>query len=286
MAWEAEESAGVAGPVVEQRCQTTNLPWWLDSQKLSAHLHCPVRLLNDFEAIVLGIGLLQNEQLHVLQEGEGRQPGPIAVLGAGTGLGEAVAVPGLNGGLPQVLASEGGHCDFAPRTESEISLLRFLQRRHGRVSVERAVSGPGLTAIFDFIVESGQAIPHPSTLMHLNNRDPSAVIGECGLEGSDPACSKALELFVNLYGAEAGNLALKVLPTGGLYVAGGIAPKLLDALIDGRFLSALLDKGRMRTVLERMYIAIVLEPRVALQGALRQAAALEEAMTSSDRRPR
>lgn len=240
---------------------------------MAQHLRCPVRLLNDFEAIALGIGELGPSQLHVLQAGNRVADGPQAIIGAGTGLGEAIVLPRPEG--PLVLASEGGHCDFAPRTDGEMALLRFMQRRHGRVSVERVVSGMGLAELFDFVVESGHALPQPHIVTALaESSQPAAIIGQAGLEGSCAASSKALELFVTLYGAEAGNLALKVLPYGGLFIAGGIAPKLLTALTDGRFMSALLDKGRMRPLLESMFVAVVLEPQVALQGAMRKAAGL------------
>lgn len=265
---------GIAGPIHAQRCQTTNLPWMVEGAALGSLLGCPVKLLNDFEAVALAMPELRGEQLHPLSSCPPETGGPMAVLGAGTGLGEAIMVPDGGGGL-RILATEGGHCDFAPRNDTEIALLRYLQSRFGRVSVERVVSGPGLVAVFDFVIDSKQAIPLPSTLATLQSAtDPGAVIGELGLERKDPACEKALTLFVELYGAEAGNLALKSLPTGGLFIAGGIAPKILPALTDGRFIEALLDKGRMRDVLRRLPIAIVLEPRVALFGTRRAAANL------------
>jgi glucokinase len=256
----------VAGPVVEGRCRTTNLPWELDEQALAALIGAPVVLSNDFSATVLGIPELSPADFEVLSAGEPDPAGPIAVLGAGTGLGEAVAVR-LADGL-HVLASEGGHTDFAPRDEIEIELLRFLRARvGGRVSVERVLSGPGLIALFEFVRASDLAPTTAETEAQMRSGDAAEVIGRRGLAGEDPACARALELFVSLYGAEAGNLALKVLPSGGLFVAGGMSPKLIAALRRGEFMRSMLDKGRMRPVLERVPVAVVMNPRVALLGA-------------------
>ena len=173
------------------------------------------------------------EDVEVLQDRPADPDGVIAILGAGTGLGEAIVLPaghGPGGSQPRVVVSEGGHCDFAPRNELEIDLLRHLMRRHERVSYERVVSGPGLVAIYEFVVSSDLAPEAEVVREELSSGDPGAVIGGRGVEGSDPACVKALDIFVSLYGAEAGNLALKVLPTGGLYLAGGIAPRILAKL--------------------------------------------------------
>jgi len=256
----------VAGPVVDGRCKATNLPWELDEHLLSALIAAPVVLSNDFSATVLGIAELSPTDLEVLSAGERDPLGPIAVLGAGTGLGEAVALP-----LPQglhVLPSEGGHADFAPRDEIEMDLLRFLRKRvGGRVSIERALSGPGLIAVHEFTRASGLAASTPETEAQMRSGDVAEVISRRGISGEDPACARALELFVSLYGAEAGNLALKVLPTGGLFVAGGMAPKLIEVLRRGEFMRSLLDKGRMRPVLERVPVAVVMNPRIALLGA-------------------
>ncbi len=256
----------VAGPVVEGRCKTTNLPWELDEHLLSTLIGAPVVLSNDFSATVLGIPELSPTDLEVLSDGERDPLGPIAVLGAGTGLGEAVALP-LPEGL-YVLPSEGGHADFSARDEVEIDLLRFLRKRvGGRVSIERAISGPGLIAIYEFTRASGLAASTGETEAQLRTGDAAEVISRRGSRGEDPACARALELFVSLYGAEAGNLALKVLPTGGLFVAGGMAPKLIEVLRRGDFMRSLLDKGRMRPVLERVPVAVVMNSRVALLGA-------------------
>jgi glucokinase len=264
----------VAGPVIDGKCKATNLPWELDSAQLSQQLGAPVKLLNDLEAAVHGLPLLSADEQRVLAKGERDPQGPLAVIAAGTGLGEAVAVPLPDGAL-RVLPSEGGHSDFAARNEIEIQLQRFLLERHKphtRVSVERAVSGNGLQALYDFVVAHGLATPTPETVQRLQHADPGEVIGTRGSRGEDPACVRALDLFVALYGAETGNLALKVLPTGGMYVAGGIAVKLAERLGRGDFMTAFLDKGRMSPLLARLPVILVLQPDLGLLGARAQAA--------------
>jgi glucokinase len=256
----------VAGPVYDGRSKITNLPWEIDEQALGAALGSRVALLNDLEAAAHGIGELQSSELALLAEGKRDPRGPIALIAAGTGLGEAIAVPTSQG--LRVLPSEGGHADFAPRNEVEDALLSFLRARHGgRVSVERAVSGIGLLAIHDFVLAQGLASGSEETRAEMLAGDGAEVIGRKGSSGQDAACERALSIFVGLYGAEAGNLALKALPTGGLFVAGGMAPKLLERLRRGDFMHALLDKGRMATLLARIPVAVVTCPHVALLGA-------------------
>ena len=257
---------GVAGPVVNDHCEATNLPWKIDARVLERDLGIPrVRLLNDFHAVALGIGALSAGDLEILQDGPVDPLGPVAIIGAGTGLGEAIVIPTRTG--PRVLPSEGGHCDLAARNELEIELLRFLLRRHARVSYERIVSGPGLVTAYEFLTSSGHAPETPAIRDEMGQNDPGAVIGGHALAGDDEACVKAVELWLSLYGAEAGNLALKVLPTGGLYVAGGIAPKLIAKMHDGTFLRAFLAKGRMTPLLERTRVSVVTNTRVGLIGA-------------------
>ncbi len=269
---------GVAGPVFDGQCRATNLPWRLDERVLQAELGIPrLRLINDFYANALGILALPPEDVEVLRDRPADPDGLIAILGAGTGLGEAIVLPaghGPGGSQPRVVVSEGGHCDFAPRNELEIDLLRHLMRRHERVSYERVVSGPGLVAIYEFVVSSDLAPEAEVVREELSTGDPGAVIGGRGIEGSDPACVKALDIFVSLYGAEAGNLALKVLPTGGLYLAGGIAPRILAKLKAGGFLEAMTTKGRMSPMLESLRVSVVTNPKAGLIGASRAAAAL------------
>lgn len=257
---------GVAGPVRDGRCKTTNLPWQLDEITLSDSLGCPVRLLNDFSAVVLGVEELKPSELHVLQVGERDPSGPIAVLGAGTGMGEGIGVRSADG--LEALASEGGHRDLAPRNGVEDRLLTHLRGQlGGRVSVERVVSGPGLIMLYRFVVAEGLAPERSEVAAELLAGDAAAVIGRRGQDGSDAACVRALDLFIGLYGAEAGNLALTLLPTRGLYIAGGIAPKLIERIARGDFMAALLDKGRMATMLSKIPVAVVLEPRVGLLGS-------------------
>lgn len=270
----------VAGPVVHGVVKATNLPWHLETTALSAMLSAPVGLCNDFAATVRGVPELPESDLEVLAPGETDREGPFAVIGAGTGLGEGIGIPTPRGLM--VLPSEGGHTDFPARDEVEIELLRFLQQRHHkRVSIERAVSGPGLVSIHAFVLAHGLAQGLPETARELQNGDPGEVIGRRGLAGLDPACTAALTLFTSLYGAEAGNLALKTLPTGGLYVAGGMAPKLIVAIRRGDFMRAFLDKGRMSPVLGRMRVSVVLNPRVALVGARAEALMVYKSSSAS-----
>jgi len=263
---------GIAGPVVDGVCKTTNLPWIVDRARLAAELGLPpgrLSLLNDFHALALGVDQLGSDQLDLLQEGELDPAGPRAIIGAGTGLGEAILVPTAAG--PRVLATEGGHVDFAPRDAFEIRLLEFVSSRLDHVSYERLVSGVGIATIYEFVVREGIAPVSPAVEARFAREDPAAVIGDLALSGGDPACVATIDRFLRIYGAEAGNLALKVLPSGGLFIAGGIAPKLLPLLRSGAFLRALLAKGRMRALLERLQIAVVTEPRVGLFGAERAA---------------
>lgn len=262
----ARAGFGVAGPVVERRSRVTNLPWQIDADLLAGELGLQsVALVNDFAAVGLGLQVLGPADLEVLQQNDRDPAGPIALIGAGTGLGEAVLLPTPTG--PRFVASEGGHCDLAPRNELEIALLRFLLRRHHRVSYERIVSGPGLVTAYQFVVAEGLAPELSDTRERMAAEDPGAVIGARALAGDDPACVRAVDIFVDLYGAEAGNLALKVLPTGGLFVAGGIASKLLPRLRDGRFLAAFGDKGRLSPLLREMFVAVVKNTDVGLLGA-------------------
>ncbi|HJK89482.1 MAG TPA: glucokinase [Polyangiaceae bacterium LLY-WYZ-15_(1-7)] len=259
---------GIAGPVQGRVVRTTNLPWVIDADALeAAHALGPVRLLNDFHALALGLDRLGEGARVVLQEGEVDPGGPVVVIGAGTGLGKAVIVP-TGEAEPRVLSSEGGHRDFAPRDALDAELLTWLRAElGGRVSVERVVSGLGLASLYRFLVEEG----HAEGALEAPDGAEIAAARE-----TDLAARMALERFVSLYGAEAGNLALEVLAKGGLYVAGGIAPKLHDDLGEGfgvRFLEAFADKGRMRPLLEKTRVTLVTEPKVGLLGAARAAGA-------------
>lgn len=255
----------VAGPVVNGVCKTTNLPWVVDAKELSQLLRLPrIGLINDFQAIAVGIELLGTSDLHSLNPEAASTPGVRAVLGAGTGLGEALVMPMANGW--QVFASEGGHADFAPTNELEIELLRFLQKSYERVAYERVLSGAGLVALYEFLVTSRTEQESPSVEAVLDAAHKAAAITADALAGNSAACVHAVDMFVNIYGAEAGNLALKCLPFAGLYVAGGIAPKLLS-VIKKRFMPSFLDKGRMSPLLRRMPVHVILNTHVGLLGA-------------------
>ena len=258
---------GVAGPVRDGRCATTNLPWRLDERSLAARLGLRhATLINDLEATAFGIPLLAAGDLAVLQDGAPGAAGNAAIAAAGTGLGEA----GLfwDGARHHPYATEGGHTDFAPRDDEQVELLRFLRGELGRVSWERVVSGPGLVNILRFLRDTGRAVEEPELAAAMAAGDPAAAIADAAQAGRSPLAARALGLFVRLYGAEAGNLALKTMATGGVYLGGGIPPKILPALADG-FLPAFRDKGRMRPLMEAMPVRVVLDPRVALRGAAR-----------------
>ncbi|HEU4401441.1 MAG TPA: glucokinase [Candidatus Polarisedimenticolia bacterium] len=266
---------GIAGPVRDGRCETTNLPWVVDARDLARDLRIEsARLINDLEANAYGLAALRPEDFAVLHTGEPDPAGNAALIAAGTGLGEA----GLfwDGRRHRPFATEGGHGDFAPRDDLEIDLLRYLKRDQGHVSWERVLSGPGLHAIYLFLRDGGHGDETPWVAERLRREDPAAVIATAAIEGRSALCGRALDLFVALYGAEAGNLALKVMATGGVYVGGGIAPRILARLKGSGFMDAFLDKGRMRPLLERMPVRIILNDAAALLGAARCAVLDEE----------
>ena len=258
---------GVPGPVREGRLRLTNLPWTLDSRELAKDLHIDyVFLINDLQANGYGIPELTAEQVYTLSEGDTSQIGNRALISAGTGLGEALLVWDGRDYVPY--PSEGGHTDFAPRNEDEIDLLRFLmQKYNGRISHERVVSGMGLTNCYEFLREV-RGLEEPAWLAErMAAEDPNAVITELALKAKSEICEKALDMFVSAYGAEAGNLALKFLSVGGLYVGGGIAPRIIEKMKDGTFMKAFTDKGRLSQLLVHMPVRVILESRTALIGA-------------------
>ncbi len=264
---------GIAGPVRANRCTATNLPWTVDGAGIAGFLGLSeVPLLNDLEALGFGIDLLQPREIFELQAGAPGAQGHRAVIAAGTGLGEA----GLfwDGATHRPFASEGGHADFAPRDELEIALLRFLLRQHERVGWERVVSGPGLANIYRFLLDAATARGDEpeSWTVDFSSGDPAAAISQHAASGESALCVQTLELFVRLYGAEAGNLALKTMATGGLYIGGGIAPKNLAWMRQGAFLEAFRAKDRMRPLLEAMPVRVLLNEQTALLGAARYAA--------------
>jgi glucokinase len=258
---------GVPGPVRGGRLRLTNLPWVLDTRQLSADLNIThLFLINDLEANGYGIPELTPEQIFTLNEGDASVVGHRALVSAGTGLGEATLV--WNGRTHVPMASEGGHCDFAARSPVEIELFLYLTKKlGGRVSFERVVSGPGLTNIYCFLRDE-KGMEEPAWLRErISGEDPNAVIGEVGEAGKSELCAKTLEMFCASYGAEAGNMVLKVLATGGLYLGGGIAPKILKSMQAGCFMQSFKDKGRLSDLLIQTPVHVILESRAALMGA-------------------
>jgi len=263
---------GVAGPVHEGVAVATNLPWRVDSRSLAALLQLPsVVLLNDLEATAHGIAALPPSDLEVLSPGAPGAAGTQAVIAAGTGLGEA----GLfwDGKRHRPFSSEGGHAGFAPNNELEDALLVYLRNRFsGHVSRERCVSGMGIRNIYDFLRDTGRATEEPWLREAVVKEDAAAVFSRAALERTSPLCVQTLDLFVSLYGSAAGDLAITLLSTGGVFVAGGIAPKIMPKMRERSFLEAFWAKGRLRPVLEQMPVRVVLNERVGLYGAARAAA--------------
>ena len=267
---EPPQAAGfaLAGPVQGRRCRVTNLPWMVDANELEQRFAIPqVTLLNDLEATAWGVDALGAEDLLTLTPGTPGASGNRAVIAAGTGLGQA----GLfwNGERHIPFASEGGHCDFAPRSELEIALLHHLQPEFGQVSWERLVSGPGIVRIYHFLCEYRNSPPSEALACELSSRDPAAVIAEKAGQQADAICVETMALFTRLYGAEAGNHALKMMATGGVYIGGGIAPKILPWLQTQTFLEAFRSKGQMRELLEGIAVRVILNDRAALWGSAR-----------------
>jgi glucokinase len=262
---------GIAGPVRNGRVETSNLPWIIEQSKLAAQIQLPATLLiNDLEASAWGIGGLGPNDLVPLNR-IAPTGGNQAVIAPGTGLGEA----GLfwDGSRHQVFACEGGHADFAPQGDLQIELLRFLADRFGHVSYERILSGPGLANVYEFLQAQNGADADPGFAEELAKGDAPAAISRAALEGTNRLAEQALDLWISIYGAEAGNLALKIMSTGGIFLGGGISPKILSRLAGPQFLRAFLDKGRLRPVLENMPVHVVINDQTGLLGAARCAAA-------------
>jgi glucokinase len=258
---------GVAGPVQGKTAKITNLTWIVDTDSIAEQLgHDRIGLINDLEANAYGINELDGNDFFLLNEGEASLTGNCAIISAGTGIGEA-GIYNKNGEL-RPFATESGHADFAPRNELEIDLLRYLLTKFERVSLERVVSGLGLQNIYNFLRNTKRA-EEPAWLAEeiKNSSDVGAVISQNALDGKSEICSKTLEMFVSLYGAEAGNMALRLLATGGVYIGGGIAPKILSKLKEKSFLESFFSKGRMRELLELMPVRVILNDKAALLGA-------------------
>lgn len=269
---------GVAGPVFENRSRTTNLPWVIDGHQIAKQFDIPrVQLLNDLEATAYGILLLRPDELEVLNPGTPpKKRQALALIAAGTGLGEAILF--WDGKSYRPMPSEGGHTDFAPNNDYEIELLRYLRSQYLHVSYERLLSGPGLHAIYEYIRDTKKN--EPTWLAEkIKAGNPAAEIAEAGLKGQAEIAKQALDLFASIYGAEAGNLALKVLSLDGVYIGGGIAPKLINKLQDGTFMKAFTNKGRYKRLLSNMPVKVVMNQQTALLGAASVAVALSHAPT-------
>lgn len=263
---------GVAGPVQGRRAELTNVPWVVDATAIETSLRFrSLTLLNDLQAMAYAVPVLEPSELRTIQEGRAARGGNMALIAAGTGLGEALLHD--VGGRAVPSPSEGGHADFAPRTELEIALLRMLVEQNGRAEYEDVLSGPGLVNIYRFLHDS----PCPAAAASGETTLPAAIT-RTALERICERCVETLDTFVSIYGAEAGNLALRCMATGGVYIGGGIAPKILDALLSGRFIAAFRDKGPMAPILDEIPVHVIVNPRVGLLGA-----AVAAALAGADR---
>jgi glucokinase len=262
---------GVAGPILNGRVETTNLPWRVDARHIAEKLEIGnVMLINDLEATAWGIAALDAKDLIALNHVRSELAGTQAVIAAGTGLGEA----GLywDGSQHHVFACEGGHCDFGPRDDLELELFRYLHKLFGHVSWERILSGPGLVNVFHFLRDTGRGVEPKWLTEELQLGDPAAAISRAAMEEKCPLAEQALAMFISIYGAEAGNLALKTLAKGGVFVAGGIAPKILGKLAGPLFIHSFASKGRMQPLLETIPVRVTVNDNTALMGAARYAA--------------
>lgn len=271
----AKACFGIAGPVTNGRVVTSNLPWVIEARVLANELSIPrADLINDLEATGWGIGALSADDLVTLNDVSGKTgttaTGNIALIAAGTGLGEG----GLywDGVRHHVFASEGGHCDFGPLDDIQVELFEYLRKRYEHVSYERVLSGPGLVNIFEFLRDTGRGTAPDWLTVEMVEADAAAAISRAGLSGKCSMCDQALDILVAIFGAEAGNLGLKLKATGGVFLAGGIAPKILPKLQTHAFLEAFLSKGRMRRLMEIMPVSVITNDKLALLGAARFAA--------------
>lgn len=258
---------GIAGPIEDQQCKATNLPWVIDAESLCKELElADVFLLNDLEAAAYGMLSLKEHDFIELNPEAKPQSGNIAVIAAGTGLGQAILA--WNGKQHIALPTEGGHCSFAPNNPQEDALLNFLRDRFdGHASYERILAGDGFGNLYDFLRTNNFAPANAGIESSMSAGDRNAIISNLGLNGEDMLCSEALRLFVRIYGSETGNLALKCLPRGGIYIGGGIAPKIQTALQSGEFMQAFLDKGRMTHAIQNIPVRLAMNVDAPLLGA-------------------
>lgn len=261
---------GIAGAVIRGRVETPNIPWKITADGIMSRLGFErVRLINDLVANAHGIFSLAPDMLHTLNVGEPTEDGNLALISAGTGCGMTFLVKSNGHDTP--VGSEGGHIDFAPRSAIEIGLLEYLRKHFGRVSYERVLSGPGLHNIYSFLKESRYADEPEWLANDIATGDPGAAISKAAFSGRSELAMKSLDIFANIYGAMAGNLALMVVATRGVYIGGGIAPKILKKLEDGAFLEAFRQKGRFTPMMEKIPVRVILDPKTALYGAARVA---------------
>lgn len=260
---------GIAGPVSEHTAKVTNLPWLIDAEVIRRkYAVAHVELINDFTAVGYGIDMLKPEDFEVIQSGQAVEHAPRVVIGAGTGLGEGYLVWQGNEYVP--LPSEGGHVDFAPANKVQMEMLAYLQDRYGHVSCERVASGSGMKNIYDFLASRQP----PSVALQeemLRTRDVAATLANFAMQYKDPVAEQALDIFIQSFGAQAGNLALTCLAKGGIYIAGGMAPKLVPRMLQGDFVHALCNKGRFESLMKSLPVKIIKNQQVGLLGAVRLA---------------
>lgn len=260
---------GIAGPIQNRKCRATNLPWVIDADRLEKEAKIAhVELINDLLANAYGIKALEEEELYFLNRGK-KKDGNSALISAGTGLGQA----GLfwDGKKYHPFACEGGHCSFAPENDLEMKLWKFLRKQYDHVSFERVLSGPGLEHIYHFLIDEGIEKEEEKVKQAMKTMDPPRVITEMGMKGTSNSCARALDLFVGIYGSEASNLALKMLAIGGVFLGGGIAPKILNELGEGSFMKRFIQKGRFTSLLLDIPVKVVLNENTALLGAAHHA---------------
>ncbi len=261
-----EACFGIAGPIENNTCHTTNLPWVIAGKKIETLLNiASVYLINDLEANAWGISCLKEDELYTLAKGDKTQIGNRALISAGTGLGEAGLYFDGKNHIP--FASEGGHCNFAPTDELEIEIWRYLHQKYNHVSYERLLCGAGLLNIYRFFIDVKKEKELSELADKFSKMDPAQCIYEYGSTGKCSVCKKAIEKFISIYGSESGNVALKFLALGGVYIGGGIAPKMLDNLKNGHFLESFIQKGRFNKLLSNIPVQVILNPHTALLGA-------------------
>ncbi len=269
---------GIAGPVINGRCKTTNLPWDVTELRLKSRFRWPhVRLVNDLEATAMTVPFMTSRDLIPLNTAKTKKSQSLALIAPGTGLGHALLI--VKDGLYIPVSSEGGHVDFAPNNEDEIALWRYLRRQWGHVSVERIVSGPGLFNIYSWMKDT-KKYSEPNYLRRMiREMDPARAITQAAINHNNPLCSKVLDIFISILGAVAGNLALIGMTRGGVYLAGGIPPKILPRLKQGLFMKAFTDKGRFKELLKKIPVKVVMNDKAALLGAAYCAMMMERALT-------